>query len=293
MVEKLELGREPLQLEAVYFISPTNPSIDQLAEDQNKGLYTACHVFFTSAVGNQQLTKIRTSGNLVRKLKTLKEVKSTLCSEKGLESSLGKFGSDGAGCSKLLDRSTQCPVHFLSRTRRSSSCHVHKKIHFPWRTVLGRYELEMESAVARLATVFLTLNVCLRSYRSSGDALCRNVHPFVISNQPSIQLLWDTVLRSARILHSAWNLICPELLRHPFRLHRRATALFWIVRWTLFRRLSTNGRMKPWPTICCLSKTMSIGVQAAQSEPQKFCWMRKTACGRNSDTCTLQRHHRL
>ena len=70
----MELAREPLQLEAIYFISPTNNSIGHLATDADKGLYPGCHVFFTSAVPKEALGKIRNNRNLVRKLKTLREV---------------------------------------------------------------------------------------------------------------------------------------------------------------------------------------------------------------------------
>lgn len=73
-MENLELPREPLQLEAVYFITPTDASIAALTDDQDKGLYTGCHVFFSSAVGPDALTKIKHQPNLVKKLKTLREV---------------------------------------------------------------------------------------------------------------------------------------------------------------------------------------------------------------------------
>ena len=71
----MELAREPLGLEAVYFISPTEENIEILASDGDKDLYTSFHVFFSSVVTEALLSKIKNRTNLLRKLKTLKEVR--------------------------------------------------------------------------------------------------------------------------------------------------------------------------------------------------------------------------
>lgn len=73
LVENLDLAREPLQLEAVYFISPTTESIERLGQDQSKGLYPACHVFFSSSVNEDALLRIKKNKALVAKLKSMKE----------------------------------------------------------------------------------------------------------------------------------------------------------------------------------------------------------------------------
>eukprot|EP00210_Caulerpa_lentillifera_P003581 g3416.t1 len=73
LVENLDLAREPLQLEAIYFISPTTESIERLGKDQEDGLYKSCHVFFSSSVTSDALQKIKSNKALLQKLKTMKE----------------------------------------------------------------------------------------------------------------------------------------------------------------------------------------------------------------------------
>ena len=75
VVEKMELTREPLGLEAIYFISPTKENVKILASDGDKDLYSSFHVFFSSVVTEELLSHIKKNANLLRKLKTLKEVR--------------------------------------------------------------------------------------------------------------------------------------------------------------------------------------------------------------------------
>lgn len=75
-VEDLTKGRQALQLEAVYFITPSASSVNHLLEDYSgdKPLYTAAHVYFSSKISSENLSQIKDCRKLVSKLKTLKEV---------------------------------------------------------------------------------------------------------------------------------------------------------------------------------------------------------------------------
>ncbi|CAF4337416.1 unnamed protein product [Rotaria sp. Silwood2] len=78
-VEDIMKKREPLgMLEAVYFIQPTEKSIDELISDFDKGnafvpKYKAAHVFFTEACNAELFTKL-TQSKCAKYIKTLREV---------------------------------------------------------------------------------------------------------------------------------------------------------------------------------------------------------------------------
>ncbi|GMH46102.1 hypothetical protein BSKO_14066 [Bryopsis sp. KO-2023] len=74
-VEDLTKVRQPLGLEAIYFISPTDSSVDLLVSDfaREKPLYPAAHVFFSSKLSSALLGKIKGCKKLVSNLKALKE----------------------------------------------------------------------------------------------------------------------------------------------------------------------------------------------------------------------------
>ena len=79
-VEDLTKKRQPLALEAVYFISPTRESIMpngcSLLSDfsGDRKVYPAAHVFFSSHLAPDLLNYIRQNKALLKCLKTLKEV---------------------------------------------------------------------------------------------------------------------------------------------------------------------------------------------------------------------------
>jgi syntaxin-binding protein 1 len=79
IVEDIKKRREPLgMLEAVYFIQPTEDSINELINDFDKGhaivpKYKAAHVFFTQACSSELFTRL-TQSKSAKYIKTLKEV---------------------------------------------------------------------------------------------------------------------------------------------------------------------------------------------------------------------------
>eukprot|EP01137_Pigoraptor_chileana_P005929 Opistho-2@2974 len=77
LVESLELKRKPLvKFDAIYFITPTEKSINHLIEDfdnASRPQYGAVHLFLTSACPDSLFSKISGS-NVARFLKTFQEV---------------------------------------------------------------------------------------------------------------------------------------------------------------------------------------------------------------------------
>lgn len=82
MVENLSKRREPLPtLSGVYFITPTESSLNELISDfRTKPLYKTAHVFFSTRVDARTLAAFRSRApaTLLSCLKSLKEVSSTL-----------------------------------------------------------------------------------------------------------------------------------------------------------------------------------------------------------------------
>ena len=77
MVEDLQKRRQPLSMEAVYLICPTEESVSALINDYkeaNNPRYTAAHVFFIESCPEQVFSRIAKSQTLGRKIKTLQEV---------------------------------------------------------------------------------------------------------------------------------------------------------------------------------------------------------------------------
>lgn len=77
IVEDLNKGRENLPLEAIYFISPTENSVQLIIDDfkdSNKPQYTAAHIFFTETCPGSLFERVAKANNLGRRVKTLKEI---------------------------------------------------------------------------------------------------------------------------------------------------------------------------------------------------------------------------
>lgn len=75
VVEDLDKAREPLQLPAVYYITPSPASVARLVADFARApLYPSVHVFFSSRVTAEAVDRIKKCAALLPLLKTLKEV---------------------------------------------------------------------------------------------------------------------------------------------------------------------------------------------------------------------------
>lgn len=78
IVEDLNKSRQSLPLEAIYFITPTEKSIDCILEDFKEAAnfrYTAAHIFFTETCSAKLFEKLGSPKSfLSRRIKTLKEI---------------------------------------------------------------------------------------------------------------------------------------------------------------------------------------------------------------------------
>ena len=78
LTENLELKRKPIpEMDAVYFISPTEHSVDILLKDfkdKKKPQYKAAHVWFASHVNDDLMKKIGDHTNLMARLVALEEL---------------------------------------------------------------------------------------------------------------------------------------------------------------------------------------------------------------------------
>ena len=77
VVENIEKKREPLlSISGVYFITPTDRSVQRLLEDWKvRPQYKTAHVFFTSKIAPSHLQAIKNCTGLAQRLKSLKEVR--------------------------------------------------------------------------------------------------------------------------------------------------------------------------------------------------------------------------
>jgi len=76
-IEKLELKRKRFpNMHAIYFITPTNKSIDLLLEDFSfaNPQYLKAHLFFTNRVPKDLMKKIADGQDLLNRVKTFKEI---------------------------------------------------------------------------------------------------------------------------------------------------------------------------------------------------------------------------
>jgi len=77
-IEKLSLKRKRYErTDAIYFISPSRESIQQLISDfsdPEKIQYGSVHLCFAGHVSDEQLTSITQCKNLITRLKTFKEI---------------------------------------------------------------------------------------------------------------------------------------------------------------------------------------------------------------------------
>ena len=77
-IEKLELKRKPFrEMHAIYLISPTDKSLDLLAQDfgdKKKPQYGAAHVFITNRIPEFMMQRIADSETLLQSIKTFKEI---------------------------------------------------------------------------------------------------------------------------------------------------------------------------------------------------------------------------
>ena len=77
MVEDLNKRRQPLTLEAVYLICPSDTSVSALINDfkePNNPRYAAAHIFFIESCPEQIFSRIAKATTLGRKIRTLQEV---------------------------------------------------------------------------------------------------------------------------------------------------------------------------------------------------------------------------
>ena len=77
IVEDLNKGRQSLPLEAIYFVSPTENSVQMIIDDfkdANKPQYTGAHIFFTETCPENLFEKIAKANNLGRRIKNLQEI---------------------------------------------------------------------------------------------------------------------------------------------------------------------------------------------------------------------------
>lgn len=77
VLENLDLARERLQFAAIYFISPTEESIQKVIKDfsmPKKPQYSSAHLFFTSRVSTDLVKLIKGAPNLLKRVKTFQEL---------------------------------------------------------------------------------------------------------------------------------------------------------------------------------------------------------------------------
>ena len=77
IVEDLNKGRQSLPLEAIYFVSPSENSVQTIIDDfkdPNKPQYTGAHIFFTETCPENLFEKIAKANNLGRRIKNLQEI---------------------------------------------------------------------------------------------------------------------------------------------------------------------------------------------------------------------------
>jgi len=77
IVEDLNKRRQALPLEAIYFVTPTENSIQLIIDDfkdANKPQYTGAHIFFTETCPENLFEKIAKASNLGRRIKNVKEI---------------------------------------------------------------------------------------------------------------------------------------------------------------------------------------------------------------------------
>ncbi|CAG0902091.1 unnamed protein product, partial [Darwinula stevensoni] len=75
LVEDICKKREPIPLEAIYLVCPTESTIDRIVEDfpRGRGMYKAAHVFFMYACPDELIRKLGRT-RAARYIKTLKEI---------------------------------------------------------------------------------------------------------------------------------------------------------------------------------------------------------------------------
>jgi syntaxin-binding protein 1 len=77
VLQNIELGREKLDLPAIYFIDPTQKVIDSLIKDFSnvkRPQYESIHLFFTARVKPDQMKRISENKILVKRIKTFVEL---------------------------------------------------------------------------------------------------------------------------------------------------------------------------------------------------------------------------
>eukprot|EP01052_Picozoa_sp_SAG31_P009098 SAG31_NODE_471_length_15238_cov_14.684554_6_plen_628_part_00 len=77
LVEKLEIAREPLpHMEAIYFVAPTEESIQRIIADFRKGgqKYAKAHLVFTGQLSKDLLVRVSQAKGLAQNIATLKDL---------------------------------------------------------------------------------------------------------------------------------------------------------------------------------------------------------------------------
>lgn len=77
IVEDLTKGRQSLPLEAIYFISPTENSVQSVIDDfkdANNPRYPNVHLFFTETCPEKLFNRLANANNLAKRIRSLKEI---------------------------------------------------------------------------------------------------------------------------------------------------------------------------------------------------------------------------
>ena len=137
VVENIEKKREPLlSISGVYFITPTDRSVQRLVDDwKARPQYKTAHVFFTSKLSPIHLQVIKNCAGLAQRLRSLKEVNTQLAVQTFMYTGMVLHARHCCACCSmnvstsassaqlqvLCLRQENC-VHAISRHHKSLCC---------------------------------------------------------------------------------------------------------------------------------------------------------------------------
>lgn len=180
VVEKLNLERKQMRdMEAVYFITPTQSSIDRVIRDFDEGrrMYAAAHLYFTGVLPNDLFTQISRSP-AARFIKNLKEMhmEFNCLDERGFLTIPQNPGTDNRAqqLSVLFSKSTSAPA----------------------------FQEEIARCANQIVSVFATME-CYPTIRYSlMSALGVNGNPITMSIAATVQQKLDDLLRLDETIYS-------------------------------------------------------------------------------------------